>query len=197
MSHKRKPILIFAVLIGAIGLIGLYFIFFENKRPAPRVDMGETVGEIAPDFGLATLAGNSVKLSVYRGKVVFLNIWATWCPPCREEMPSMEALYQKLKGRQFEMLAVSIDAKGEEVVGPFVAKYGLTFPVLLDPDNKTYRLYGLTGVPETFIVDKSGVVIHKIIGPQKLDEKEWLDYFGRIIGYNDTNDSRRGIELGF
>ena len=182
MSHKRKLILIFLVLIGAIGLISLYFIFFENKRPAPRVEHGGKVGEIAPDFELATLEGNSVKLSVYRGKVVFLNIWATWCPPCREEMSSMEALYQRLKDRQFEMLAVSIDAKGEEVVGLFVAKYGLTFPVLLDPDNKTYRLYGLTGVPETFIVDKSGVVIHKIIGPQNWMRKEWLDYFDRIIG---------------
>ena len=182
MSHKRKPILIFAVLIGAIGLISLYFIFFENKRPAPRLEPGGKVGEIAPDFELATLEGNSVKLSHYRGKVVFLNIWATWCPPCREEMPSMEALYQRLKGRQFEMLAVSIDAKGEEVVGPFAAKYGLTFPMLLDPDNETHRLYGLTGVPETFIVDKSGVVIHKIIGPQNWMRKEWLDYFDRIIG---------------
>ena len=80
------------------------------------------------------------------------------------------------------MLAVSIDAKGEEVVGPFVAKYGLTFPVLLDPDRKTSRLYGLTGIPESFIIDKNGVVIYKIIGPQDWMKKEWLDYFDRIIG---------------
>jgi peroxiredoxin len=67
-------------------------------------------------------------------------------------------------------------------VRPFAKKYGLTFPVLLDPDNKTYRLYGLTGVPETFIVDKSGAVIHKVIGPQYWIKNEWLDYFDRIIG---------------
>ena len=94
----------------------------------------------------------------------------------------MEALYRRLKGRPFEMLAVSVDRDGEKVVRPFVGKHGLTFPVLLDPDNRTYRLYGLTGVPESFIVDKSGVIIHKIIGPQDWMKKEWLDYFDRIIG---------------
>ncbi len=80
------------------------------------------------------------------------------------------------------MLAVSIDREGEKVVRPFAAKYGLTFPVLLDPDMKIYRLYGLTGIPESFIVDKNGVVIDKIIGPQNWMKKEWLDYFDRIIG---------------
>ena len=181
MSDKWKLILIFMVLIGIFGLFSLYFIIFESERPRPRVDYGAKVGEIATDFELATLGGNSVKLSDYRGKVVFLNIWATWCPPCREEMPSMEALYQRLKGRRFEMLAVSIDGKGEEVVGPFVAKHGLTFPVLLDPDNKTYKLYGLTGIPETFFIDGNGVITFKIVGAQNWMKKEWLDYFDRII----------------
>jgi peroxiredoxin len=182
MSDKWKLILIFLVLIGIISLFSLYFVFFENNRPGPRVDFRSNVGVAAHDFGLPTLRGDYVKLSDYRGKVVFLNIWATWCPPCREEMPSMESLYQRLKGRDFEMLAVSIDREGEKVVRPFAAKYGFTFPVLLDPDSKTYRLYGLTGIPESFIVDKSGVIIHKIIGPQDWIKKEWLDYFDRIIG---------------
>jgi peroxiredoxin len=182
MSDKWKLILIFLVLIGIIGLFSLYFFIFESKGPGPRIDYGAKVGVVAPDFLLSTLRGNSVKLSDYRGKVVFLNIWATWCPPCREEMPSMEALYRRLKGREFEMLAVSIDRKGEEVVRPFVIKYGLTFPVLLDPENKTYMLYGLTGVPETFIIDRNGVVIYKVIGAQDWMKKEWVDYFDRILG---------------
>jgi peroxiredoxin len=170
------------VLIGIISLFSLYFIVFEKNRAGSRVDFSSKVGAAAQDFELPTLMGDYVKLSDYRGKVVFLNIWATWCPPCREEMPSLESLYQRLKGQEFEMLAVSIDREREKVVGPFAAKYGLTFPVLLDPDSKTYRLYGLTGIPESFIVDKSGVVIHKIIGPQDWIKKEWLDYFDRIIG---------------
>ncbi len=181
MSDKRKLILIFLVLVGAFSLFSLYFIFFGGNQSGPSIDF-TSKGVAAQDFGLPNLRGDYVKLSDYRGKVIFLNMWATWCPPCREEMPSMESLYQRFKGREFEMLAVSIDRDGERVVRPFVAKYGLTFTVLLDPDNKTYRLYGLTGVPETFIVDKSGAIIHKIIGPQNWMSKEWLDYFDKIIG---------------
>ena len=94
----------------------------------------------------------------------------------------MESLYRRMKGRDFEMLAVSIDREGKQVVQPFAVKYGLTFPVLLDPDSKTSRPYGLTGVPETFIIDKNGVIIKKIIGPQNWIRKEWLDYFDHIIG---------------
>ena len=121
MSDKWKLILIILVLVGSFVLFSLYFIIFESKRPALRVDDSAKVGGAAPDFSLPTLRGSSVKLSDHRGKVVFLNFWATWCPPCREEMPSMEALYQRLKGREFEMLAVSIDRSGEEVVGPLLA----------------------------------------------------------------------------
>ena len=182
MRDKGKTFLIFVILIGVFGLFGLYFFVFESKRPGPRVESGGKVGERAPDFELPAFSGKSVKLSDYRGEVVLLNIWASWCPPCREEMPSMETLYNRLKDRRFKMLAVSIDRNGEEAVGPFIAKYGLTFPVLLDPDSKTYRLYGLTGVPETFIVDQNGVIIQKIIGPQDWVKKEWLEYFDRILG---------------
>ncbi len=181
MGGRRKQTVILITLIGVLGLLSLYLIFFEGSRPAPKTE-SKPKGVSAQDFILPALTGNDVKLSDYKGKVVFLNIWATWCPPCRDEMPSMESLYRRLKGRNFELLAVSIDRDGEKVVRPFAAKYGLTFPVLLDPEGKTYRLYGLTGVPESFIIDKSGVVIHKVIGPQDWMTKEWLDYFDRIIG---------------
>jgi peroxiredoxin len=176
MKVKGKAVLIFIVLIGLLGLF--LFIF---KGPGPKVDYVARVGQAAPDFELPSLGGQSVRLSDYRGKVVFLNIWASWCPPCRQEMPSMEALYNRLKDRRFKMLAVSLDRGGEEDVRPFIARFGLTFPVLLDPENKTFKLYGLTGVPETFIVDKKGVVANKIIGPQDWMSKEWLDYFERLI----------------
>ncbi len=181
MGGKWKLVWVFAVLIGIFGLFGLYFFIFERERPEKEAEYGEKAGKVAPDFELPTLESNSVKLSDYRGRVIFLNIWATWCPPCREEMPSMEAIYRRFKGRQFEMLAVSVDRKGKEAVGPFLAKYGPTFTVLLDPDGKTYQLYGLTGVPETFIVNKKGVLLQRIIGPQDWMKKEWLDYFDHII----------------
>jgi peroxiredoxin len=180
MSDKRKTILISVVLIGTFGLFYLYFSIFKKEGPGTRVESVAGIGERAPDFRLPVLGGTSVQLSDYKGQVVFLNIWATWCPPCREEMPSLEALHKRLKDRPFKMLAVSIDQSGAEVVGPFMAKLGFTFPVLLDPESKTYKLYGLTGVPETFILDKNGVVIQKIIGPQDWMSVQWLEYFDRI-----------------
>ena len=94
----------------------------------------------------------------------------------------MESLYQRLKGQDFEMLAVSIDTIGADRVQSFVSTYGLTFPVLLDPKRKVYGLYGLTGVPETFIIDKNGDILLKIIGPRDWVQKPWHDYFDRIIG---------------
>jgi peroxiredoxin len=167
--------------------VGFYLVFLRNNQSPTEVqgirpDFRPRAGNPAPDFTLPTLGGNPVRLSNYRGKVVFLNFWATWCPPCREEMPSMESLYQRLKGQDFEMFAVSIDTKGADRVQSFVATYGLTFPVLHDPHKKVYRLYGLTGVPETFIINKNGEILLKIIGPRDWMKKPWLDYFDQIIG---------------
>ncbi len=176
MENKRKPILAF------LSAISLFLILFGCNRPGLKPEVKPKVGALAPDFELSTLNGGNVKPSNYKGKIVFLNFWATWCPPCREEMPSMESLYQRLKDRNFEMLAVSIDKDGEKIVRPFVEKHGLNFTVLLDPGGKTYPLYGLTGVPETFIIGKNGMILQKIIGPQDWTKKNWLDYFDRQMG---------------
>ncbi len=122
-------------------------------------------GTPAPDFTFPGLDGKKVSLSDYRGKVVLVNIWATWCPPCVEEMPSMEKLYQKFKGENFEILAVSIDEPGLKAVAPFMRKSNLTFPALIDSEGAIKAVYGITGVPESFIVDKQGILIKKIVGP--------------------------------
>ena len=126
------------------------------------------VGAEAPDFTLPDLEGREVSLSDYRGKVVFLNIWATWCPPCRDEMPSMQRMYEDFKGDYFEMLAVSIDAGEVRVIKRFMDDLGLTFPALHDRNSQVYKLYRTTGVPETFIIDHNGVVAAKYIG-----ERDW------------------------
>jgi len=181
MSDRRKLVLICLLLIGSFSLFSLY-VFFQRDPVDSSLDFGGKVGKEAPDFTLPTLSGNSVRFSDYKGKVVFLNFWATWCPPCREEMPSMESLYQRLKGREFEMVAISLDQEGKKVVGPFVTKYGLTFPILLDTDKKASQLYRLSGIPETFIIDKNGFITLKITGGQNWMEKKWLEYFDQIIG---------------
>ena len=126
------------------------------------------VNKPAPDFTIQDLKGNTWKLSDLRGKVVFLNFWATWCPPCREEMPSMKALYEDMDKSKFEMLTILINdqpANGEA----FARQLGLDFPILVDQEGRIGALYGLTGVPETFLIDAQGILRQKYIGPQQWD----------------------------
>jgi peroxiredoxin len=117
-------------------------------------------GDRAAPFSLKDLAGNTVSLASLQGKVIFLNVWATWCGPCRDEMPSMETLYNEFKDNQdFVMLAVSQDRQGPDTVKSYVDKNGYHFRVLLDPDNTISEAYNVSGVPETFIIDRHGRIV--------------------------------------
>jgi peroxiredoxin len=118
----------------------------------------------ALDFTLLDLEGRPVRLRELRGKLVFLNFWATWCPPCRLEMPSMERLYQTFKQTAFAMLAVSIDRQGVKVVKPFMAELQLTIPALLDSRMEVARQYGLRGIPTTYMIDPAGRIIGAAVG---------------------------------
>ena len=158
----------------------------EQKPPEP----GPMQGKVAPQFELSSTTGKIFKLSDYKGKLVFLNVWATWCPPCRDEMPSMERLYQELKGPHFEMLAVSIDEDGAQSVPPFVEELGLSFPVLLDPEKKDAEIYRedgiaknymITGVPETYLIAGNGVIILHFVGPTEWDRPEIVDVLKGLI----------------
>jgi cytochrome c biogenesis protein CcmG/thiol:disulfide interchange protein DsbE len=133
----------------------------EEEQESPPV----AAGDKAANFKLEALDGSTVSLEQLQGKVVFLNIWATWCGPCREEMPSMETLYDELRtNRDFVMLAVSQDTKGRLVVAPYVEKNGYHFKVLLDPENKVGEAYDVSGVPETFIIDRGGRIVAHHMG---------------------------------
>ena len=125
---------------------------------------GVKLGEPAPNFQLRDLQGRLVTLSDLRGKVVLLNFWATWCGPCRVEMPAMEQLYRMFSRKDFEILAVSIDAQGVAVTRPFQQEYHLTFPILHDADYRVGLMYGVRSLPMTFLVDRQGVVRHQIFG---------------------------------
>ena len=146
----------FAVIVAVA--VGGYFLY-EAKKTPPLME-----GDMAPDFTLETLDGEQVSLSDLRGKVVLVNIWATWCNPCREEMPYMERQYQNLKDKPFEILAVSQDRLGETEVEPFVKEYELTFPILLDPDKKVGSLFQSSKFPESFIIGKDGVIVERVVG---------------------------------
>lgn len=138
----------------------------------------------AIDFSLPDLSGKTVKLSDFKGKTVFLNFFATWCPPCRQEMPSMQKLYDKLKGlpagrqdKKFEMVAVSIDQAGVSAVKPFIEKGGYTFKVLLDPRGVAAEKYQIMSIPTTFIIGADGKILKKEIGSRNWAEEatiKWL-----------------------
>ncbi|MGD0075582.1 MAG: TlpA disulfide reductase family protein [Candidatus Binataceae bacterium] len=162
-------------VVAGIGVVlivvGLVAVGLQRLKPhgagSGATAPGEEVaaGELAANFNLQDLDGHHVTLESLRGKVVFLNVWATWCGPCREEMPSMETLFNKYKNRKdFVMLAISQDQMGRDVVAPYVQKYGYHFEVLLDPDNRIGDAYGITGVPETFIIDRKGRIVAHHMG---------------------------------
>lgn len=138
------------------------------------------VGKTAPDFALTDLNDKPQRLSDFRGKVVFLNFWATWCKPCREEMPSMEVLYRNFERDGLVVLAISIDrVTTKKDIPPFIKSLNLTFPVLVDSWGQTDKRYKLMGVPETYIIDQQGILREKIIGP-----RDWtvLDNLQTITG---------------
>jgi len=135
----------------------------------------------APDFSLKGLNGKKVELKQLRGKVVFLNFWATWCSPCKEEMPSMEALHQQFKEKNFILITVSVDYGGQKTVKEFMNKHQYTFSVLLDPDGETLGLFDVKGIPTTYLIDKKGKTVGKAIGPRKWNSPEAVSLINLLI----------------
>ena len=134
-----------------------------------------------PDFSLEGLNVKTVRLSTLKGNVILLNFWATWCGPCTEEMPSMEALYQRYKDRDFVFLAISLDEGSPDPVRKFIQKHGYRFPVLLDPAGKTLDLFGIDRIPATVIIDKKGRMIGKAIGPRDWSRPEVFSLIDQIV----------------
>jgi peroxiredoxin len=149
-----------------------------SRREAPQPAME---GKPAPDFTLPDLDGQKTRLSDLKGKVVLVNFWATWCPPCREEVPSMAVLNRLMAGKPFRMLAISIDQGGKEAVEAFFRNSGTALPTLLDVDGTASRLYGTTGVPETFVIDRKGVIIKKVIGALNWSDPEVLRFLNEAM----------------
>ena len=161
-SKKGSNLIAVLVVLAAVTVV-LFFVLSQKQRFTPVV-----AGNKAPDFTLPDLKGNPVSLNGFKGKVVFLNFWATWCKPCEEEMPSMQLLYNALKSQNqpFEIVAVSIDSEGPEVVQKFIERYNITFTVLHDRNGRIKDTYKTTGVPETFIIDQGGIIAEKVWGPR-------------------------------
>lgn len=176
MSKKTKWILAAFVALFAIGLGARLFLpqgdgpVAGSAVPGAPETSGETAavgeGAMAPDFMLPKARGEgSVTLSDYRGSVVLVNFWATWCPPCREEIPAFIKVRDSLHAQGFEIIGVSLDEGGAPVVVPFAQEFGITYPLAIGDQRVTRSYGGIRGIPTSFLVDREGKIVQKYIGP--------------------------------
>jgi cytochrome c biogenesis protein CcmG, thiol:disulfide interchange protein DsbE len=139
-------------------------------------------GTRAPDYRvLNVVTGDSVSVRDYRGRVVLLNLWATWCPPCEQEMPSMERLHREMGPQGLEVVAVSIDQLAPDAVRQWAEERGLSFTVLHDRPGRIQQVYQTTGMPESFVVDRNGVIVKKVIGATEWDHPAQKALFRRLL----------------
>ena len=175
--HKKKSLLGLVVMaIAAIAIVA-FMVWWPTptkaqERPTPEQATIVKDGMVAPDFELTMFDGKTVKLADLKGKVVLLNFWATWCPPCRQELARVEKdIIEKFKGKPFVFLPVSRGEK-KEVVAAFREKMGYTFPMGLDTDSSIYKKYAVTYIPRNFLIGKDGKVIKASVG---YDEAEFAE----------------------
>lgn len=174
MDKKKKRLImrtsILLIIVVALGYTIYSSIFNESKVVKS--------GEAAPNFHLQTLDGDDLQLSDYKGKGVFLNFWATYCPPCTEEMPYMDNQYEHFKDKGVEILAVNV-GEPHLTAQKFVQRYDLSFPILMDGREEVYKAYGVKPIPATFLIDKDGEVIERVT--KGLTEEEIKQMMERIV----------------
>lgn len=178
MTVRQQWIVVgIVVLLLAGGLLAGVTLFADDLNPV-------AVGSRAPDFEARDLRGGAVRtIANYRGQVVLLNVWATWCEPCRIEMPSMEELYKAYGPRGLHIVAVSIDATaGEDSIRAYAKDLGLTFEILHDPTHEIEKAYQVTGYPESFVIDRSGIIRRKWISAADWNAPSSRALFDELLG---------------
>ena len=179
---NRAPYLLAGIVVIGVVLAA----WLTRGRIQPVVS-----GYPAPDFVVTDTAGTPVTLDDFSGKVVLLNVWATWCGPCVEEMPSMQRLYDRFSRDEFEIAAISVDAPGGSLdssgnVGgdpaAFARDLALTFPILLNPSGSIQQVYQTSGVPESFVIGADGVIYKKVAGPTAWDSDSNIALVRRLAG---------------
>lgn len=190
MKRSKLFLMIVIVLIAIIIVINILkpSISSGEKKvkdlPASESSIKKTntldQGVEAPDFELFTLDNKKTKLSDYRGQKIILNFWATWCPPCKAEMPHMEEFHKKNKDKNISIVSVNLTSidKGKSKITSFVKDYGLTFPIMLDESGKIGLEYQAFAIPTSYIIDEKGIITQKIVGP--MDEEMMEKLIGNL-----------------
>ncbi len=189
MTESKKknfiPIKKYVALYIVLFVVGLLF-FFEHFHEEP-ISVGDvqvkekfdreksSVGYLAPQFTIRNLKGNLISLDSFKGQVVVLNFWATWCVPCRIEMPAFEHLFRRYRSQGLTVLGVSLDKGADEKVRKFVEEYQLSFPILIDSDGKAEKLYPSVSIPFTFVIDKIGRIVARVDGAKNWESNETFE----------------------
>jgi len=173
---KNKAFILLIILLSGITIAFLII------GPRPEIT---TIGSVAPDIELIDINKNKIKLSELSGAVVFINFWATWCEPCINELPSIEELSKLTSGNPKFKLITILFKDDEYRAFNFMKENGYTFTIYLNPDGSAAKKFGITGVPETFIIDKKGILRNKIIGPAEWDSPRALETFQALMNEPD------------
>ena len=169
MAWAKREIWIAAT---AVALMGVLFYRIVPYFEIHRVEVGDT----APEFELA----GGVRLADYRGKLVLLNFWATWCPPCVAEVPSLNRLYLRFREEGLVILAVSVDEQ-EDVYRQFLDRFGVRFPTVRDPERTVSSRYGTMKYPESYLINRQGTVIQKYVGAEDWERPEIVNYLQSLL----------------
>lgn len=175
---KKKSLILATLLLAGLSLI----VYFISQRDTGKKEPIAAIGLPAPNLEVADAAtGRTLSSSDFKGRVLFINFWATWCQPCREEMPSIEGLFKHfMDNKDFVMLTILFRDDPQAGIN-YLKQNRFNFPLMLDKEGQTARAYGLTGVPETYIIDKKGILREKIIGPYQWDSPEALELISRLL----------------
>ena len=162
-DRLRWSLLTLSVLL--LGLAGLYISAVPSSETTAGLIPAPREGFLAPDFMLLSLEREELNLRDFRGQVVVLNLWASWCPPCRAEMPAIESLYQRYEQEGLVVLGVNMTAQDRvSAAASFASEFGLTFPILLDERGLVANLYRMRALPPTFVIDREGVIQSVVVG---------------------------------
>lgn len=175
-SHRLSTAVVCVALMAMLAC--------KKTESAPGVSDGRVeIGALAPAFSTVSLDGDSVSLAKYRGKVVLMNIWATWCHPCRSEIPELVAVHARYKEKGLELIGVSVDTDGtDDAIRTFISDFHMTFPIWRDPDERTSTLFRTVGVPATFLIDKQGILRWRKIGPIAPNDTSLTNAIERALG---------------